>query len=363
MRIALINSGLGLLAAAAELHKLRPDADLVLAMDPEGMPWGPRSPQDIADRSLAAARAAAVYQPDVLVFACNTGTVHALGPLRAEFEPGVPVVGTVPAIKPAAAHSGSVAVWATVSTTGSAYQRQLIADFAGPARVTAVACPGLADVVDSGHETGIAVAVAHAAARTPADCGAVVLGCTEYELAAEMIAAALPGAVLFGSAAAVAAQALRRTAAGRAEAARTETSRTETSRTETARAETSRTETARADTSRTETARAEASGTETSRADTSGSRAGTVRVILSGRRAHLPRAALRYPAGRLLAGLVVGPDDDPAYDPAHDAAYEPVNDSGGEPARDRPFERAAGRPVPGSPSTPVTGSPSESVTA
>jgi glutamate racemase len=347
MRIALINSGLGLLAAAAELHKLRPDADLVLAMDPEGMPWGPRSPQDIADRSLAAARAAAVYRPDVLVFACNTGTVHALGPLRAEFEPDVPVVGTVPAIKPAAAHSGSVAVWATVATTGSAYQRQLIADFAGPARVTAVACPGLADAVDSGHETGIAVAVAHAAARTPADCGAVVLGCTEYELAAEMIAAALPGAVLFGSAAAVAAQALRRTAAGQTEISQTETARGETSRTEASRAEASRAEASRAD---------------TSRADTSGSRAGTVRVILSGRRAHLPRAALRYPAGRLLAGLVVGPDDEPAYDPAHDAAYDPVNDSGGEPARDRPFERAAGRPVPGSPSTPVTGSPSESVT-
>jgi glutamate racemase len=345
MRIALINSGLGLLAAAAELHKLRPDADLVLAMDPEGMPWGPRSPRDIADRSLAAARAAAVYRPDVLVFACNTGTVHALGPLRAEFEPDVPVVGTVPAIKPAAAHSGSVAVWATVATTGSDYQRQLIADFAGPARVTAVACPGLADAVDSGHETGIAVAVAHAAARTPADCGAVVLGCTEYELAAEMIAAALPGAVLFGSAAAVAAQALRRTAAARTEAARTEASRTEAARTEA-----SRTEAARAESARTEAARAEASRTETS-----GSRAGTVRVILSGRRAHLPPAALRYPAGRLLAGLVVGPDDDPAYDP--------VNDSGGEPAGDRPFERAAGRPVPGSPSTPVTAPPSESVTA
>jgi len=323
MRIALINSGLGLLAAAAELHKLRPDADLVLAMDPEGMPWGPRSPQDIADRSLAAARAAAVYQPDVLVFACNTGTVHALGPLRAAFEPDIPVVGTVPAIKPAAAHSASVAVWATAATTGSAYQRRLIADFAGPARVTAVACPGLADAVDAGHEAGIAVAVAHAAARTPADCGAVVLGCTEYELAAEMIAAALPGAVLFGSAAAVAAQALRRTAAGRPDAGQPETSRTETS----------------------------------------GSRLGTVRVILSGRRAHLPRAALRYPAGRLLADLAVGPDDDPAYDPAGDPPYDPVNDSGGEPTGARRFERAAGRPVPGSPSTPVAGPRSESVTA
>src|ERR1039458_2616188 len=115
MRIALINSGLGLLGAAAELHRLRPDADLILAMDPDGMPWGPRTPDDIAARSLACARAAAAYLPDVLVFACNTGSVHALGALRAEFEPGIPVVGTVPAIKPAAACSDAVAIWATRS--------------------------------------------------------------------------------------------------------------------------------------------------------------------------------------------------------------------------------------------------------
>ena len=126
MRIALINSGLGLLTAAAWLHRLRPDADLVLAMDPDGMPWGARTPADIAQRSLSCARAAAAYQPDGLVFACNTGSVHALGALRAEFEPKIPVVGTVPAIKPAAAASDMIAIWATAATTGSAYQRQLI---------------------------------------------------------------------------------------------------------------------------------------------------------------------------------------------------------------------------------------------
>jgi glutamate racemase len=261
MRIALINSGLGLLAAAAEVHRLRPDADLVLAMDPDGMPWGPRTPADIAERSLTAARAAAAFGPDVLVFACNTGTVHALGALRAEFEPGLPVVGTVPAIKPAAAHSGSVAVWATVATTASAYQRQLIADFAGPAQVTAVACPGLAEAIDSGDGAGTRTAVARASACTPADCGAVVLGCTEYELAAGVIAAALPGATLFGSAAAVAAQALRRAGApGGSEAPPPGTPR----------------------------------------------RTGTVRVLLSGRQADLPDAALRYPEGRLLARLAAG---------------------------------------------------------
>src|SRR5690242_18140933 len=99
MRFALINSGLGLLVAATELHKLRPDADLIIAMDPEGMPWGPRTPDDIAERSLTIARAAAAYEPDVIVMACNTGSVHALDALRAEFEPHIPVVGTVPAIK------------------------------------------------------------------------------------------------------------------------------------------------------------------------------------------------------------------------------------------------------------------------
>jgi glutamate racemase len=307
MRIALINSGLGLLAAAAELHKLRPDADLVLAMDPDGMPWGPRSPQDIAQRSLAAARATAVYGPDALVFACNTGTVHALGPLRAEFEPGIPVIGTVPAIKPATAYSDAVAVWATVATTGSAYQRRLIAEFAGPSRVTAVACPGLADAVDSGDEAGIAAAVADAAARTPADCGAVVLGCTEYELAAGEIAAALPGVTLFGSAAAVAAQALRRAAASRVPA--------------------------------------------------SGRPAGTVRVILSGRRANLPRAALRYPAGRLLAGLVV----DPAERPGESLAEAAPDAAPGSRAPAAPATASPGPPGSVSPGTPVT--PNGSVTA
>src|SRR5215472_11904980 len=93
MRFALINSGLGLLATASELHKLRPDADLVIAMDPDGMPWGPRTPEDIAERSLAIARATASYEPDVIIMACNTGSVHALEVLRSRFEPDIPVVG------------------------------------------------------------------------------------------------------------------------------------------------------------------------------------------------------------------------------------------------------------------------------
>jgi glutamate racemase len=207
----------------------------------------------------------------VIVMACNTGSVHALAALRAEFEPSVPVIGTVPAIKPAAAVHRVVAIWATVATTNSAYQRRLITDFGGSAKVTPVACPGLADAVDAGDDEAIALAIADAAARTPADCDAVVLGCTEYELVADRIGAAVPGAVTLGSAAAVAAQALRRAAALGA-------------------------------------------GLQASpdRADGQARRLGTVHVLLSGRPATLPPAAARYREGRLLAPLVAVPDGWPA---------------------------------------------------
>ncbi|MDR3035807.1 MAG: aspartate/glutamate racemase family protein [Kitasatospora sp.] len=215
MKIALVDSGLGLLAAAAAIRRLRPDADLVVSCDPDGMPWGPRTPEDITEHALACARAALAHRPEALVVACNTATVHALDRLRAEFEPGLPVVGTVPAIKPAAAAGGVVAIWATSRTTGSAYQRGLIAEFGGAAEVHEVACPGLAEAVERADRAAIAAAVASAAARTPAGTTDVVLGCTHYELIDDLIAAALAHPVrLHGSADAIAAQTLRRLAPG-----------------------------------------------------------------------------------------------------------------------------------------------------
>ncbi|MFF9479372.1 glutamate racemase [Streptomyces sp. NPDC014733] len=215
MKIALMDSGTGLLPAAAAVRRLRPDADLVLSTDPDGMPWGPRTPDDIVAHALACARAAAEHRPDALIVACNTASVSALPALRAELEPGIPVIGTVPAVKPAAASGGPVAIWATPATTGSPYQRGLIERFAAGVDVTAVPCPGLADAVEAADERAVAEAVAAAAARTPRGVRAVVLGCTHYELVADAIRDALqqPGApalVLYGSADAVAAQALRR---------------------------------------------------------------------------------------------------------------------------------------------------------
>ncbi|MFD3487288.1 glutamate racemase [Streptomyces sp. NPDC058665] len=264
MKIALIDSGLGLLAAAAALRRLRPDAGLVLSSDPVGMPWGPRTPDDVVQRALTVARAAAAHRPDALIVACNTASVHALPALRASLEPGLPVIGTVPAIKPAAAGGGPVAIWATPATTGSPYQRDLIRTFAASVDVTEVPCPGLADAVEHADEAGIDRAVEAAAIRTPREVRTVVLGCTHYELVAERIRAALrhpglPEVTLHGSAGAVAAQALRRLGDVAAPA----------------------------------TAAAAAAVAEP----------GELTVLLSGRRGSLRDAALTYAEGRLLAAV------------------------------------------------------------
>lgn len=257
VKIALMDSGIGLLAAAAAVRRLRPDADLVLSSDPDGMPWGPRTADDLTARALAVAEAAAAHRPDALIVACNTASVHALPTIRARLEPGIPVIGTVPAIKPAAAGAGPVAIWATPATTGSPYQRDLIERFASGVDVTEVPCPGLADAVQYADERAIDETIAAAAALTPPGVRAVVLGCTHYELVAERIRAAvqqpqLPPLVLHGSAGAVAAQALRRIGAG---------------------------------------------------PGTDGGTAPGLTVLLSGREEPLPREALTYAEGRLLAAV------------------------------------------------------------
>lgn len=210
-RVALIDSGCGLLPTAGWLRHLRPDLALDLYLDPEGMPWGSKPSSWIVERVLDTGRRAVARGADALVVPCNTASVTAVVPLRAALEPDRPVVATVPAVKPAGATGLPFAVWATERTTGSDYQRDLLARFAAPGQGESVACPGLAAAVEHADHAGVREAVALAAERTPTRCRSVVLGCTHYPLVVEDILAALPpGTDLHDSSRAVAGQALRR---------------------------------------------------------------------------------------------------------------------------------------------------------
>lgn len=209
-RVALVDSGLGLLGYADALHSLRPDLGLVLSLDPDNMPYGPRTPGDVERLILESARATLSHRPDAVVVACNTASIHGLDALRAELEPGIPVIGTVPAIRPAAATGGPVAVWSTAATTSSDYLRGLVDAFAADIETHPVAALGLAEAIESGDVDAVDECIAYAVSHTPAGVRALVLGCTHYGLVAERIVAALGDVSVFDSPVAVARQTLRR---------------------------------------------------------------------------------------------------------------------------------------------------------
>lgn len=210
-RIGLLDSGLGLLGTADALFRLAPDVDLVLAMDPDYTPYGSLSPDVLEARALHSAEVLARWEPDAIVIACNTASVQALSVVRATYEPDVPVIGTVPAVKMAAGTGEDFAIWATPATTGSAYQQNLIDTFAADLDVSPIACPGLAEAINVADVTAIDTAIDIALAQMAPGTESIVLGCTHYGLIADRIMAARAGTVtLFDSPVPVAKQTLRR---------------------------------------------------------------------------------------------------------------------------------------------------------
>lgn len=193
--ILVFDSGLGGLTVFAELAKARPDARFVYAADDAGFPYGRFAEDALAGRvALVLQRLIERHAPDLVVVACNTAsTVNVVLPhLRARF--AVPIVGTVPPVKPAASlsRSGLVSILATPGTVARAYTQNLIDAHGGRCRVTLVGSSRLAELataalsgeaVDDGDVLAeIRPAFVEAdGARTDV----IGLGCTHYPLLLE----------------------------------------------------------------------------------------------------------------------------------------------------------------------------------
>lgn len=190
-KILVFDSGLGGLTVYAEIVRLRPDAEYVYAADEAGFPYGALPESALAPRVVdVVGRMIELFSPDIVVVACNTASTLALADLRAAF-PGAPFVGTVPAIKPAAAHSRSrmISVLATPGTVARDYTRALIEAYAGDCKVTLVGARGLARLAEDFMQGAGAPDADVLAEIAPAfveedgrrtDC--IALGCTHYPL-------------------------------------------------------------------------------------------------------------------------------------------------------------------------------------
>ena len=217
-RVLVFDSGVGGLTVAREIAVQRPSLGMDYAADTGFFPYGDKSDDALRTRlpKVCAALYAACH-PDVFVIACNTASTLALDEVRAVLP--VPVVGTVPAIKPAASMSvsGTIGLLATPGTIRRAYTAQLIDRFAAGKRVIlhgSIELVALAEAVARGEAVPDQPFADAQSALFAADGGddidTIVLACTHFPLVRDRLQRTAPRSVDYiDSGAAIARQTLR----------------------------------------------------------------------------------------------------------------------------------------------------------
>lgn len=148
--LVFFDSGVGGLSVLGPTRALLPTAPIVYAADSAGFPYGTRNEAEIAARVPALlGRLAERYRPRLIVIACNTASTIALAAVRAALD--LPIVGTVPAIKPAAERSRNrvIGVLGTEATVRQPYVDDLSARFAADCMVLR---HGSADLVQAAED-------------------------------------------------------------------------------------------------------------------------------------------------------------------------------------------------------------------
>jgi len=189
-----MDSGVGGRSIVAEIHNRCPNLAIHYLDDDEGRPYGDKEPDWLIARIVERALQARRQQPfSMIVIACNTASTLALPALREVFD--IPVVGVVPAIKPAAQLSRTrhIGLLATPGTVNRPYTDQLIVEHAAHCQVTRLGTTELVELaehklagesVDMGRlEKAVAPLLADERIDT------IVLGCTHFPLLKEELTA------------------------------------------------------------------------------------------------------------------------------------------------------------------------------
>lgn len=204
-RILLFDSGMGGLTVARAVRTQLPEAHLNYCGDNAGFPYGAWKEDALVKRIVEVIGALIERtEPHIVVIACNTASTIALAALRDTYK--VPFVGTVPAIKPAAAQtkSGIIGVLATPGTVSREYTHALIHTYAYHCKVFLHGAVHLAEIAENKLK-GMAVdreVLRHEI--TPAfrrrdgkRTDVVVLGCTHYPLLVEEMERVAPWPVAY----------------------------------------------------------------------------------------------------------------------------------------------------------------------
>lgn len=215
--IGVFDSGMGGLSVVAELHRHLPRESILYYADTAHVPYGSRSDAEILALTARAVAWLFAKGCKVVVVACNTASAFSLTSLRQHYGVQLPIIGLVPALKPAVAatQTGVVAVLATAGTLRGHLLNDVIRQIAEPAGVTVLTAFSAALVPFVEHSQHHSTECEHELKRVLqplCDAGAdqLVLGCTHYPFLSAAIGRAVGDQLqLIDSGAAVARQTVR----------------------------------------------------------------------------------------------------------------------------------------------------------
>lgn len=184
------DTGVGGLSVLRENQKLIPNAPIVYAADYAGLPYGQKSELELAARVPALlGRLVERYQPELVTIACNTASTIALDYVRSALD--VPVVGTVPAIKPAAelTKTGVIGLLGTEATIRQPYVDRLASEFAVGKKIIRFGAPELVYAAEQklrGDQPDVDIVENALAGLFDQDGGnlidTIILACTHFPL-------------------------------------------------------------------------------------------------------------------------------------------------------------------------------------
>ena len=185
--ILIFDSGIGGLSIADEVTQALPQHPIVYVADNRLYPYGIQSDDALLTRAKTLFPALeSHYQPAIIIIACNSASTLILDEVRAITR--TPVIGVVPAIKPAAdiTQTGHIGLLATKGTISRQYTQDLITEFSSHHAMTKIGSDVLVSQAerklhgDTIEEALIERELAPIINNVAIDT--VILGCTHFPL-------------------------------------------------------------------------------------------------------------------------------------------------------------------------------------
>ena len=202
-RVLVFDSGVGGLSVAREIQRRLPWLSLVYASDNGFFPYGTKGEAELVSRvDQVIQRLLQEYPVGILVIACNTASTLTLPHLRSYLD--LPIVGVVPAIKPAAklSQSGVIGLLATPATVARPYTHELIREYATGCDVISLGSSELVQIAEQKlrGETIDEHAIVRVTSQLMQHDNALrmdvlVLACTHFPLLKEELTAHLPATI------------------------------------------------------------------------------------------------------------------------------------------------------------------------